>query len=56
MGYYRNHPAGDADFSEDGSVLAITFSHATTLWVPDNACLKAILSVPISDPKNDKVW
>jgi len=35
VGFYRQKPAGDVAFSEDGSVLAVAFKDVITLWDPD---------------------
>lgn len=36
MGYYRELPAGEACFSEDGSLLAVAFEDVVTLWATEN--------------------
>ncbi|XP_035216320.1 WD repeat-containing protein 75-like [Stegodyphus dumicola] len=43
MGCYRDLPAGDACFSEEGSLLAVAFGKAATLWTVDSTALKAVL-------------
>ncbi|GBN19142.1 WD repeat-containing protein 75 [Araneus ventricosus] len=43
MGCFRNLPAGDACFSEDGSLLAVVFDNMATLWTVDKPSLKTIL-------------
>ena len=44
VGFYRNQPAGKADFSEDGSVLAVIFGSVVTLWDPETNALRTTLS------------
>ena len=39
-------PALAADFSGDGSVLAVAFGHTVTLWLPDTNTLSQCLSLP----------
>ncbi|KAL5006753.1 hypothetical protein ScPMuIL_015559 [Solemya velum] len=34
VGFFRDLPAGAAAFSEDGSLLAVVFDYAVTLWDP----------------------
>ncbi|XP_025094172.1 WD repeat-containing protein 75-like [Pomacea canaliculata] len=46
VGFYRDHPAGVARFSEDGSILAVAFGATLTLWDPDVNVLKAVVSDP----------
>ncbi|KAK7474309.1 hypothetical protein BaRGS_00034444 [Batillaria attramentaria] len=46
VGFFRDHPAGKARFSEDGSVLAVVFGTSLTLWDPDTNVMKATLSDP----------
>lgn len=51
VGFYRNLPAGQADFSDDGSLLAVGFGPNVTLWNPENNLLKRTLSNALSqDP------
>jgi len=35
VAFYRQKPASDIAFSEDGSVLAVTFKDVVTLWDPE---------------------
>ncbi|XP_013389673.1 WD repeat-containing protein 75-like [Lingula anatina] len=44
VGYYKEQPACAADFSEDGSLLAVGFGHTLTLWDPDTNALKTTLT------------
>ncbi|GFY69144.1 WD repeat-containing protein 75 [Trichonephila inaurata madagascariensis] len=43
MGCYRDMPAGDACFSEEGSLLAVAFANVATLWNVDKTSLKAVI-------------
>ncbi|KAL4222402.1 WD repeat-containing protein 75 [Mactra antiquata] len=43
VGFYRNLPAGQTDFSEDGSLLAVTFDSTITLWNPETNLLQQTL-------------
>ncbi|KAF8792694.1 Serine/threonine-protein kinase PLK1 like protein [Argiope bruennichi] len=43
MGCFRNLPAEDACFSEDGSLLAVSFDNMATLWTLDKPSLKTML-------------
>ncbi|KAL3831907.1 hypothetical protein ACJMK2_023601 [Sinanodonta woodiana] len=43
VGFYRDLPAGETAFSEDGSLLAVAFSSTITLWDPTNNLLKRTL-------------
>lgn len=50
MGFYRQKPAGEVAFSEDGSVLAIVFKDVITLWDPDfNTMHQDVISLASSD-------
>ncbi|XP_053374585.1 WD repeat-containing protein 75-like [Mercenaria mercenaria] len=40
VGFYRNLPAGEVAFSEDGSLLAVLFGSCITLWNPENNLFK----------------
>ena len=42
-GFYRSYKAGPADFSEDGSLLAVAFENHLTLWDPDTNALRLTL-------------
>ncbi len=44
VGFYRNHPGGCADFSEDGSLLAVAFSEVLTIWDADTNGLRHTLT------------
>uniref|UniRef100_T1JFS5 WD repeat-containing protein 75 second beta-propeller domain-containing protein n=1 Tax=Strigamia maritima TaxID=126957 RepID=T1JFS5_STRMM len=46
VGYYRQEKAGDAAFNEDGSLLAVVFGRAITLWDPDTNALRTTLLDP----------
>lgn len=46
VGYYRKLCPADADFSDDGSVLAIAFASTVTLWIPETNFLKETLCHP----------
>ncbi|XP_064648354.1 WD repeat-containing protein 75-like [Lineus longissimus] len=43
VGYYRDYPARAADFSKDGSLLAVSFKLTLTLWDPDSNALRTRL-------------
>ncbi len=43
VGYYKEEEAAPADFSEDGSLLAVGFGSSVTLWDPDTNALKTNL-------------
>ena len=43
VGYYRSLEAGSADFSRDGSLLAVAFRRSVTLWDPDTNQLRTVL-------------
>ncbi|GFS49839.1 WD repeat-containing protein 75 [Nephila pilipes] len=43
MGCYRDLPAGDACFSEEGSLLAVAFDTVATLWSVGKTSLKAVV-------------
>ena len=43
VGFYRNEPASEASFSEDGSLLAVAFAGVLTLWDPSTNQLRATL-------------
>jgi len=50
VGFYRQKPAGDVAFSEDGSVLAVAFNDVITLWDPDyNTMHQDVVSVASSE-------
>ncbi|XP_076361137.1 WD repeat-containing protein l(2)05287 [Tachypleus tridentatus] len=49
VGFYRNMVAKDADFSTDGSLLAVSFDHIATLWESETNALKATLCHPKSE-------
>lgn len=50
VGFYRQKPAGDVSFSEDGSVLAVVFKDVITLWDPDyNTMHQDIISLGSSE-------
>lgn len=43
VGFYKELPAGPADFAQDGSLLAVGFGRYITLWDPDTNALKTTL-------------
>jgi NET1-associated nuclear protein 1 (U3 small nucleolar RNA-associated protein 17) len=45
-GFWRKLPITDMSFSNDGSVLALSFGHIITLWDPVTLLLCAVLSRP----------
>ncbi|XP_077978936.1 WD repeat-containing protein 75-like [Glandiceps talaboti] len=47
VGFYHDQPADNAAFSSDGSLLAVAFTHAITLWDPTTNDLKTVLSQPV---------
>ena len=50
VGFYRQKPAGDVAFSEDGSVLAVAFKDVVTLWDPEyNMMHRDVISLASSD-------
>ena len=49
VGFYRSLNAGCADFSFDGTALAIGFEHLITLWDPDNMTVHATLTNNLSN-------
>jgi len=50
VGFYRQKPAGDIAFSEDGSVLAVAFKDVITLWDPEyNSMHQDVVSLASSD-------
>lgn len=50
VGFYRQKPAGDVAFSEDGSVLAVAFKDVVTLWDPEyNTMHRDVISLASSD-------
>lgn len=44
VGFYRNQMAGPADFSHDGSLLAVAFDTVLTIWEPETNTMKVALS------------
>ncbi|ESO84533.1 hypothetical protein LOTGIDRAFT_236208 [Lottia gigantea] len=46
---YRDLPAGQAEFTEDGSILGVVFKSTVTLWNPDTNELKATLHSNLGD-------
>jgi len=44
---YRQLPSGVADFSRDGSLFAVSFGPALTLWDTENVSLKCSLTPPL---------
>lgn len=53
IGAYYGEPSYDSAFSNDGSVIAVSFKTAITLW--DVASNKLLFSIPISVPKAVKL-
>ncbi|OAD67237.1 hypothetical protein PHYBLDRAFT_85784 [Phycomyces blakesleeanus NRRL 1555(-)] len=49
VGAYRDSPATGAAFSDDGSILAVSFGSMLTLWDPYENTLQGILSQPCDD-------
>ncbi|KAI8643939.1 WD40-repeat-containing domain protein [Parasitella parasitica] len=50
VGVYRDSVPCTASFSEDGSILAVAFGQATTIWDPYSNSIQAILAQP--NPEN----
>ncbi|KAJ3088070.1 WD repeat-containing protein 75 [Quaeritorhiza haematococci] len=46
VGYYKDLPAYDAAFSEDGSILAVSFGQVITLWDPTTNGLQMVMTCP----------
>ncbi len=44
VGFYKELPVGPADFSQDGSLLAVGFGASLTLWDPDTNALRTSLA------------
>ncbi|CAH1788228.1 unnamed protein product, partial [Owenia fusiformis] len=53
VGFYKELPAGAADFSDDGSVLAVAFKSVLTVWDPDTNGLK--MSLTLGRSSNDVI-
>ncbi|GFR81903.1 WD repeat-containing protein 75-like [Elysia marginata] len=52
VGFYRGLQGFGADFSSDGSSLAVAFEHLLTVWDPDNCVVRTTLSNGLL-PKED---
>ena len=52
---YHDLPAFDASFSEDGSLLAVTFGRTVTIWNSGTCMLQNTLSCPIKEEQIMKV-
>ncbi|CEP07902.1 hypothetical protein [Parasitella parasitica] len=50
VGVYRDSIPCTASFSEDGSILAVAFGQATTIWDPFSNSIQAVLAQP--NPEN----
>ncbi|KAG1083680.1 hypothetical protein G6F42_022119 [Rhizopus arrhizus] len=50
VGVYRDSVPRTASFSEDGSILAVAFGQATTIWDPYSNSIQAVLAQP--NPEN----
>lgn len=46
IGTHQNLQGGPAVFSSDGSLLAVGFEHAITLWLPGSTELQSTLTHP----------
>lgn len=44
VGSYRDLPAFDAGFAQDGSLLGVSFGSSLTIWIPDSNSLKCSLT------------
>ncbi|CAL1538347.1 unnamed protein product [Lymnaea stagnalis] len=49
VGFYRGLDVGCADFSVDGSTLAVGFKHLLTLWDPDSDVVRVTLSNALAE-------
>ena len=49
VGFYNHRPAHASCFSEDGSLLAISYDRTITLWDPETITLKHTLNFTVSD-------
>ncbi|KAI8982312.1 hypothetical protein BDF20DRAFT_912490 [Mycotypha africana] len=49
VGVYRDDTPTTATFSEDGSILAVAFGQATTIWDPYSNSIQAVFAQPNSE-------
>ncbi|GAB6020498.1 hypothetical protein CHUAL_003184 [Chamberlinius hualienensis] len=55
VSFYRHLKAGEACFSEDGSILCVAFANYLTLWLPEENVLRTALWSSSSNEDIDKV-
>lgn len=55
VGFFRDYPCRSAAFSNDGSVLAVSYGHIITLWDPLTNVLRKTLSQSIPDETIESV-
>ncbi|XP_052809622.1 WD repeat-containing protein 75-like [Mya arenaria] len=57
VGFYRDFEAGSAEFSDDGSLLAVVFESCITLWEPETNLLKhTLINNVFSDPVREVLF
>ncbi|RZC38720.1 WD repeat-containing protein 75, partial [Asbolus verrucosus] len=55
IGFYHDLPCKSLSFSNDGSLVAVSFNNVVTTWLPDSCQLKCSLVHPVYEEEIDQV-